>query len=133
MRIFLFLFSLFALAIPATAQSALTIQFKGLSSRDGQLMVSLRDANGEDIQNVIVPIPASGNIEYTFSDLNNGTYIVATFHDENSNSELDVNFVGIPEEDYGFSNDARGFAGPPSLEDQRFILNGDKRISITLK
>ena len=39
------------------------------------------------------------------------------FHDENANNEFDTNFIGLPVEGYGFSNDAAVFLGPPDYED----------------
>jgi uncharacterized protein (DUF2141 family) len=43
-------------------------------------------------------------------------------HDENENSKMDFNFLGMPLEGYGFSNDASGTFGPPSFEDAAFRL-----------
>jgi uncharacterized protein (DUF2141 family) len=39
-----------------------------------------------------------------FDDLPPGTYAVAVVHDENGNGQLDKNFLGIPSEGYGVSN-----------------------------
>lgn len=55
-----------------------------------------------------------------FDDVSPGEYAIAVFHDENANNDLDRNFVGIPSEGTGASNDARGFMGPPRYEDARF-------------
>jgi uncharacterized protein (DUF2141 family) len=33
-----------------------------------------------------------------------GTYAVQVMHDENGNGKLDTNFMGVPTEGYGFSN-----------------------------
>lgn len=68
----------------------------------------------------------------TFKDIPAGTYAVSIFHDENDNGELDTNFFGIPTEDYGCSNDATGFMGPPKWSDAKFSLKENKRIKITL-
>jgi uncharacterized protein (DUF2141 family) len=43
-----------------------------------------------------------------FLGIEPGTYAVSVFHDENSNGKLDTNFLGIPREGVGASNDARG-------------------------
>ena len=43
-------------------------------------------------------------------------------HDENGNGELDANFVGIPKEPWGFSNNAKGKFGPPKWEDVQFSI-----------
>jgi len=37
-------------------------------------------------------------------DLPAGTYAVQVMHDENDNGKVDANFMGIPTEGYGFSN-----------------------------
>ena len=39
-----------------------------------------------------------------FTDLPAGVYAVSVFHDENMNQKLDKNFVGVPKEEYGASN-----------------------------
>lgn len=52
-----------------------------------------------------------------------GEYAIRVFHDENRNGKIDTNFLGIPDEDYGYSNDASGWFGPPSWEKAKFIFN----------
>ena len=52
-----------------------------------------------------------------------GEYAVRVFHDENKNKKIDTNFLGIPTEDYGYSNDASDWFGPPSWEKAKFIFN----------
>jgi uncharacterized protein (DUF2141 family) len=52
-----------------------------------------------------------------------GEYAVKVFHDENRNGKIDTNFLGIPTEDYGFSNNASGWFGPPSWKNAKFIFN----------
>ena len=51
-----------------------------------------------------------------------GLYAAAVFHDENGNDAFDQGFLGIPLEDYGFSNNAGGFLGPPSFDAAAFAL-----------
>ena len=68
----------------------------------------------------------------TFEDIPEGTYAVSIFHDENDNGKMDTNFLGIPSEDYGCSNDASGFLGPPKWEDAKFQLKENTSIKITL-
>lgn len=59
----------------------------------------------------------SGEVTVRISGIVPGTYAVQVFHDENDNKEIDRNFVGIPTEGMGFSNDARFHFGPPSFGD----------------
>lgn len=58
----------------------------------------------------------------TFKDVPQGVYAVSFFHDENDNGKMDTNFLGIPKEAYGCSNNAKGFMGPPKWEDAKFEL-----------
>ncbi len=46
-----------------------------------------------------------------------GTYAVQAFQDENDNVTIDRNFLGLPKEGIGFSNDAPFRFGPPSFRD----------------
>ena len=59
-----------------------------------------------------------------FTDLQKGVYAVAVFHDENDNGKLDTNFLGIPVEGSGASNNAQGWMGPPTFDDARFEFTG---------
>lgn len=45
---------------------------------------------------------------------------------------MDTNFFGIPKEDYGCSNNARGFMGPPKYDDAKFQLSENKTIEIKI-
>ena len=52
-----------------------------------------------------------------------GEYAVRVFHDENKNEIVDTNIFGIPTEDYGYSNNASSWFGPPSWEKAKFIFD----------
>jgi uncharacterized protein (DUF2141 family) len=70
----------------------------------------------------IIPI-INGEASLTIDSLQYGTYAIKVFHDENSNGEFDTNVLGIPSEDYGFSNNASGWFGPPRWEKAKFLFN----------
>lgn len=59
-----------------------------------------------------------------FEDIPQGTYALAVVHDENMNGKLDTNWLGIPTEGYGFSNDAKGMLGAPLFSDASFPYDG---------
>lgn len=67
-----------------------------------------------------------------FEDAPPGTYAIAVVHDENVNGKLDTNWLGIPQEGYGFSNDARAMFGAPSFQDASFPYDG-KNLNLTIK
>ena len=67
-------------------------------------------------------------------DLQPGTYAAAVYHDENSNSEFDINFLGMSKEGYGFTNNPKLKFGPPSFEEASFKVTGksvEMRIRLT--
>ena len=69
-----------------------------------------------------------------FMDIPPGTYALAVIHDENMNGELERKWPGIPTEGYGFSNDAKGFLGPPSFSAASFQYDGQNLdLTIILK
>lgn len=49
-----------------------------------------------------------------------GTYAIAVLHDEDGDGDMDRDFIGIPQEGYGFSSGARPGFGPPSFDDAAF-------------
>ena len=62
-----------------------------------------------------------------------GRYSVALYHDENGNKDFDQNFLGIPTEGYGFSNNPGFRFGKPEQEETLFTIEEsltDLRISI---
>ena len=61
-----------------------------------------------------------------------GTYAIGLYIDANENEKMDTNFLGIPKEQFGFSNDAKGSFGPPSFESASFEVNQSKKIVINL-
>ena len=66
-------------------------------------------------------------------DLPYGTYAVSVLDDENSNLDMD-NFLGIPKEGYGFSNDAEVKISPPKFEECSFVIDQPlKKISIEIR
>jgi uncharacterized protein (DUF2141 family) len=68
-----------------------------------------------------------------FLDIPPGTYALAVTHDENMNGKIDTNWLGIPTEGYGFSNDAKAWLGPPSFPATSFPYEGqDMEMTISL-
>ena len=109
---------------------SVTVTITGLENANGNLMLEMVDANDEVVKQAIQPLTAK-TCTIELKDVKPGTYGIRFFHDENSNNKMDTGAFGIPKEGYGFSNDARGFMGPPDLEDMLFEVKGD--VKMTLK
>jgi len=69
-----------------------------------------------------------GKLKVFFSNIPYGVYAIAVLHDENKNGEMDTNWVGMPKEGYGVSNDAKASFGPPEYGDAKFILEAKELI-----
>jgi uncharacterized protein (DUF2141 family) len=61
--------------------------------------------------------PANRSAVVVFENVVPGKYALSFIHDENENKKLDTNFIGIPKEGFGYSNDAMGRFGPPKFDD----------------
>jgi uncharacterized protein (DUF2141 family) len=72
--------------------------------------------------------------QWIFEHMPYGSYSIKVFHDENGNSKLDKDILGVPTERYGFSNNARGRFGPPPFASAAFTLNSPQlKIAIEIK
>lgn len=65
-----------------------------------------------------------GKATVTFSDIPYGEYAVKVFHDENDDIKVNTNWIGIPTEGIGVSNNAIGTFGLQPYEKARFVLKG---------
>ncbi len=75
---------------------------------------------------------AETSIVLDFPDLPAGNYAVKLFQDENENGQIDKNFMGIPTEPYGFSNNG-GSYGPPSFDEAKVAVDETTNIEIQLR
>lgn len=115
------------------------VEIVGLRSNKGQVFCDLHASaegfpkNGDKaLAHAKSPI-SSSNAVCDFPDVKPGTYAVSVFHDENSNGKLDTNFLGIPREGVGASNNAKGHFGPPKFDAAAFRFSGGRlELKITI-
>lgn len=111
MKMLLIAPSFAVLTLLATALHAgeLTVTITDIREAQGSLMVAVVDSDAA-WNNQAKPVAAQkvaatkGEMTLRFADLPAGKYAVQVMHDENGNNQLDSNFLGIPSEGYGFSN-----------------------------
>ena len=123
------LISVALMSIAAAAHSAeLRLTVDGIRSEQGKVMVALHaPKSGVSFPNGAGAVAAqwraarNGALEFVFTELPAGRFAIAVFHDENG--ALDTNMLGIPKEGYAFSENARGFAGPPSFDAAAVEIN----------
>ena len=78
-----------------------------------------------------LPIPSNAQHLRIDTDLPPGIYAVAVYEDLNGNHNLDHNFIGIPREPVGVSNNPSARFGPPHFDECSFYL-GDTAQTITI-
>lgn len=61
-----------------------------------------------------------------------GTYAIAVLHDENDNGQLDTNWLGIPDEGYGASNNKLHRFSAPTFDESRFVV-AKTAVELTIK
>ena len=115
-----------SLAPAAYASGVLIVEFIGLESDEGRIATRLVDSPEQFLSREYKPRRSTlvyisdGKATWTIDSLEFGNYVVSAFHDVNTNGDIDTGLFGIPTEDYGFSNNARGTFGPPDFEDALF-------------
>jgi uncharacterized protein (DUF2141 family) len=110
--------------IASSAQAAtLTIRAEGIGSTQGMVYAGICDTSFEEATCPYKDRGAAraGTVELRLRNVKPGSYSIAVFHDINGNGELDRNFIGLPSEPYGFSNNV-GRRGPPDFEAARIVV-----------
>jgi uncharacterized protein (DUF2141 family) len=115
------------------------LEVSGLESESGVVRVSLFDSREnwnrkkDSFRHVAMPV-ADGRAVALFHDIPPGIYAVMLYHDSNGNDMFDTNFMGIPVEDYGFSNNVRPFFSLPSFRSASFMVGcGRVRLNISVQ
>ena len=139
-------FVLFAVLVftnlPALAQSScpgIHVKILNIRNNTGTVACALFDSpDGFPIEalnsamNAMVIKVRNTEARCDFEDIPPGTYAIAVIHDENMNGKLGTNWLGIPTEGYGFSNDAKGVFGAPSFSAASFPYDG-RNLDLTIR
>lgn len=123
----------------ATAEpGSVTVTVEDFDAAEGQLLVALfraqdgfpsdpdRAAQKRVVQLSGVPDPIR------FEGVPAGAFAVSVFHDLDSDFELDTNWLGIPSERWGVTNDAEGWLGPPKFSKARLVLHPGEALDVSV-
>jgi uncharacterized protein (DUF2141 family) len=119
-----------------TQNATLTVKINGIRNLSGNIQIGLyNDADkfpdvGGEYKKFTFKVTAT-TMQYTIS-IPSGTYALALFHDENSDGECNTNWLGIPEEGYGFSNNVEPVISAPSFDETKITVSSNSTISINL-
>ena len=126
---------MFICSLMSAQNVKLTVSVSGLKNNAGIVKVGLYNSEGTFLKTVYKSLASeikNNEATVTFDNLPTGEYAISTYHDENNNGQLDKNMMGIPSEDYAASNNAKGFMGPPSYKEAKFVIDKNSKIKIVL-
>jgi uncharacterized protein (DUF2141 family) len=109
-------------------QITLTVDIEQLRNNNGKLLLELNNDKEEVIKGFSETI-TDGKCILVIKELKPGKYAFKYFHDENNDEKINTNFMGIPKEGYGFSNNAKGTFGPPSFDKMLFEITKSDTMS----
>lgn len=129
---------LFLFTLTGFGQMAnLEVNVSNIEEGKGQLIISVYNdpttfpIEGKEWKSFYVPITDTNKATLNI-ELPNGDYAIALLHDTNVDGECNFNFIGIPTEAYGFSQNVRPLIKVPNFEETMFHIDGKKSIEIEL-
>lgn len=127
-----------ALAVPPQGVD-LTVQVQKVQHTKGQLILTIYKSEDDWLEDgkairTLVQKPQKGTSTFVLKGLPSGTYGISCYHDENSNKELDMQWLPPgPTEGAGASNNAEPGMGPPKFSDAKFNLTKTATIKFDLE
>ena len=127
-----------AFAIGSAHAQELIVKVTMAKSTKGEVGCALfSSATGFPNENVAMPAqwqPSSTDgVVCRFTDIKPGPYAVAVSHDLNGNRRTDTNFLGIPTEDWGVSNNVRPTLRAPTFDEARFEVGATGVTTLEIK
>jgi uncharacterized protein (DUF2141 family) len=115
----------------ADDKAVLTVKIDHIAPKGGILRLALYDDKSfaDDDGPAIVDkvVPATPPVQtVTLEGVPAGTYAIKMFQDANRNEKFDTNWLGLPSERYGFSNNAKPdwmHLSPPGFNAAKIELN----------
>jgi uncharacterized protein (DUF2141 family) len=125
----------------AALAADLVVTVNGVTERRGEIGVSLyatpEGFPTDNARAIQLWLPANNDsVTFRFPDLAPGRYAVAASHDLNGNRKVDTNFLGIPKEAWGVSNNPRPALRAPRFDEAVFTIPAgaaSAEITITVK
>jgi len=134
--ILLLLMSITNVNAQETTAQDVVVKITNFDTNKGKVFIALYNSEtsflGTGFKSIITSIKNNA-CTVTFKDVPQGIYAISLFHDENGNNKMDSNFLGIPKEPYGFSNQKKGRFGPPKFKEVAFKLNKSDIFKIVIE
>ena len=133
-----FLFLFFSLIINLNAQNKIVVQVNNFENSKGVCIICLYDnakafaGKGSPVKCSTIAVNAK-SANTIFENIAEGTYALSVIHDTNNNTKFDTNFLGIPTEGYGASQNKLPFAAAPKFDANKFTVTPNSTTTSTIK
>ncbi len=129
---------LLCFACSLTSQESLKVKVSNIIEQQGQIILTLYNKaegfakSGNEIKKVLKQNFKGANAIIEIENLPAGDYSVIILHDKNKDGACNYNFIGIPIEGYGFSNNIVPRLSVPSFQQTMFSFPQKQEITIDL-
>lgn len=133
----------FAKTVNAKPTATLTVIVDGINNQNGEICMGVYSSsrgfpsNTDAVVKSACVQPRGTSVTHVFSGLQPGTYAVGVVDDRNGDRKLNKDFLGIPKEGFGISQNPTVsiFTGAPKFQDASFLLmpNQNTTINILMK
>ncbi len=136
-RIIIISLVVFSFGSLAAQNASIRLKITGIKNNDGVVRIGIYNSEQSFLEEKKVAGGAvieklKQQVSYVFDSLPSGNYAIAVWHDENNNQKLDTNILGMPVENYGFSNNKFGTFGPPGFDEVAVTLKPGKIVELTI-
>lgn len=129
--------ALFCVNLSAQSEE-LTVKVTGIKKNKGEIACALfKTPEGFPMDlsksQLIWMAADSGEVNCKFTELTPGDYSLSVAHDENGNKKVDTNFVGMPTEAWGVSNNIRPLMRAPRWQEAQFTVSSGQNKSLNIQ
>jgi uncharacterized protein (DUF2141 family) len=126
------------LAVPLAVAADVVVSVSGVPNASGSVGCGLFSGergfpmDNSAAQMVWLPADPKG-VSCVFADVAPGPYAVSVLHDRNGNRKVNTNFVGMPKEAWGVSNNVRPTLRPPRFDEAAFKVETGRAVALDVK
>ncbi|WP_414528779.1 DUF2141 domain-containing protein [Nodularia chucula] len=130
----------FGNTLNAETTTKLTVVVEGIKNQNGEICMGVYSSSKgfpmstDDVIKSACMQPTKDTVTHVFSGLKPGSYAVAVVDDQNGDRKLNKDFLGIPKEGFGVSQNptVSVFTGTPKFNDASFLLTPNQNTTINI-
>lgn len=125
-------------AVANTGTATVRVAVTGAKSDDGEIGCALmsdkkRFPKKAKPEEQIWVTPSKGAAICLFKNVAPGSYAVSVSHDLNGNRKTDTNFLGIPKEAWGVSQNVRPGMRAPKFREAEFLVSDSETVELDVR